>query len=71
MIPCSMAWLYPDDDLEVDVETRMINYWALRCLPLIERSKNGKPIVFIVANRIGVENETRFGGTRYLYALTS
>jgi protein N-terminal amidase len=72
LVLCSMAWLLPADtrkdaetdptDTPKDVEMDMMNYWALRLKPLIEKSGE-RPVTVLICNRIGTEKETVFGGT--------
>ncbi len=56
----SNNWLRAPADAAIGDEehcTRLVNYWAHRFLPALD-----KPVVVVVANRVGIERGTRFAG---------
>lgn len=55
---CCMAWLKSET-----AEKGLLNYWALRLLPLYNKIKEGKHAYFIACNRTGLERGKQFAGT--------
>ncbi|CAO3702873.1 unnamed protein product [Rhizopus stolonifer] len=55
---CCMAWLKSETE-----EKGLLNYWALRLLPLYNKIKEGKHAYFIACNRTGLERGKQFAGT--------
>ncbi|KAI8388369.1 carbon-nitrogen hydrolase [Radiomyces spectabilis] len=70
VIFCCMSWLQSSTDKDIPVKEtertsvlKIINYWAMRLLPIYEHNQsNPRHTYFVAANRTGSERGSNFAG---------